>query len=174
MPRVDEIKVFCSYSHQDRALRDELVKHLELLRQAMLIQTWHDGELTGGQDWQQEIETHLRDAHVILLLVSIDFLNSSFVRDHELPVALERHKSGDALVIPVIMRPVSWGQSGLDFLQTLPDGLKPVVLWAPQDLAYVNVCEGLFAAVMVWQGRKVPSKPMPAPSTAVRRRVVDL
>lgn len=174
MPRVDEIKVFCSYSHQDRPLRDELVKHLELLRQAMLIQTWHDGELTGGQDWQQEIENHLRDAHVILLLVSIDFLNSSFVREHELPVALERHKRGDALVIPVIMRPVSWAQSGLDFLQTLPDGLKPVILWAPQDLAYVNVCEGLFAAVMVWQGRKVPSRPLPAPSTSVRRRVVDL
>lgn len=173
MPRVEEIRIFCSYSHQDRALRDELVKHLELLRQSLLIRAWHDGELTGGQDWQQEIEEHLRDAHVILLLVSIDFLASQFVREHELPVALERHKKGDALVIPVIMRPVPWNQSGLDFLQTLPDGLRPVVLWSPQDLAYVNICEGLFAAVMVWQGRKVPTTPIVRP-TAVRRRVVDL
>jgi hypothetical protein len=174
MPRVDEIRVFCSYSHQDRALRDELVKHLELLRQALLIRAWHDGELSGGQDWQQEIETHLREAHVILLLVSIDFLNSQFVRQHELPLALEKHKNGEALVIPVIMRPVQWAQSGLDFLQTLPEGLRPVVLWSPQDLAYVNICEGLFAAVMVWQGRQVPARPTSRLATSVRRRVVDL
>lgn len=173
MPRVDEIQVFCIYSHQDRALRDELVKHLELLRQSLLIRAWHDGELTGGQDWQQEIETQLRDAHVILLLVSIDFLNSDFVRQHELPVALERHKKGEALVIAVIMQPVQWAQSGLDFLQTLPEGLRPVVLWSPQDLAYVNICEGILAAVLVWQGRKVPGIPTVRP-TAVRRRVVDL
>jgi TIR domain len=175
MPRVDEIRVFCSYSHQDRSLRDELVKHLELLRESLLIRAWHDGELTGGQDWQQEIEGHLRDAHVILLLISIDFLRSKFVQEHELPVALARHKAGDALVIPVILRPVPWGQAGLEFLQALPDGLRPVVLWSPQDLAYVNICEGLFAAVLVWQGRKSPAaaSPMDRP-TAVRRRVVDL
>jgi TIR domain len=174
MPRVDEIRVFCSYSHQDRPLRDELVKHLELLRESLLIRAWHDGELTGGQDWQQEIEGHLRDAHVILLLISIDFLRSEFVRDHELPIALERHKAGDALVIPVILRPVPWSQAGLDFLQALPEGLRPVVLWSPQDLAYVNICEGLFAAVLVWQGRKSPPAIPMVRSTAVRRRVVDL
>jgi hypothetical protein len=83
-------------------------------------------------------------------------------------------KAGDALVIPVILRPVPWGQSGLEFLQALPEGLRPVVLWTPQDLAYVNICEGLFAAVLVWQGRKSPPAiPMVRP-TAVRRRVVDL
>jgi hypothetical protein len=174
MPRVDEIRVFCSYSHQDRLLRDELVKHLELLRESLLIRAWHDGELTGGQDWQQEIEGHLRDAHVILLLISIDFLRSEFVREHELPVALERHKAGDALVIPVILRPVPWSQAGLDFLQALPDGLRPVVLWSPQDLAYVNICEGLFAAVLGWQGRKSPPASPMVRSTAVRRRMVDL
>src|SRR5580704_16993479 len=156
MPHVDELRVFCSYSHQDRPLRDELVKHLELLRESLLIRAWHDGDLTGGQEWQAEIEGHLRDAHVILLLISIDFLRSEFVRDHELPIALERHKAGDALVIPVILRPVPWSQAGLDFLQALPEGLRPVVLWTPQDLAYVNICVGLFAAVLVWQGRKSP------------------
>ncbi len=174
MPHVDELRVFCSYSHQDRPLRDELVKHLELLRESLLIRAWHDGELTGGQDWQAEIEGHLRDAHVILLLISIDFLRSDFVRDHELTIALERHKAGDALVIPVILRPVPWSQAGLDFLQALPEGLRPVVLWSPQDLAYVNICEGLFAAVLVWQGRKSPPAIPMVRSTAVRRRVVDL
>jgi hypothetical protein len=174
MPRVDEIRIFCSYSHQDTVLKDELVKHLELLRKSLLIQAWHDGELKGGQEWQREIEDHMRDAHVILLLISIDFLRSEFVREHELPIALERHKQGAALVIPVILRPVPWDQAGLDFLQALPDGLRPVVLWSPQDLAYVNVCEGLLAAVLAWQGdKKTPIRSSDRP-TAMRRRVVDL
>lgn len=174
MPRVDEIQIFCSYAHEDRALRDELVKHLELLRQSLLIRAWHDGELTGGQDWQQEIEAHMREAHVILLLVSIDFLGSQFVREHELPIAIEKHKSGEALVIPVILRPVHWEQAGLNFLQALPEGLRPVVLWSPQDLAYVNICEGVFAAVLVWQGRKSPAASSTPRPTSVRRRVLDL
>ena len=77
-------------------------------------------------------------------------------------------------MIPVILRPVPWSQAGLDFLQALPEGLRPVVLWSPQDLAYVNICEGLFAAVLVWQGRKSPPAIPMVRSTAVRRRVVDL
>jgi hypothetical protein len=174
MPRVDEIQIFCSYAHEDRQFRDELVKHLELLRESLLIRAWHDGELTAGQDWQQEIETHMREAHVILLLVSVDFLGSQFVREHELPIALAKHKSGDALVIPVIMRPVQWEQAGLNFLQALPDGLRPVATWAPQDLAYVNICEGVFAAVLVWQGRKKATGAAMARPTSVRRRVLDL
>jgi serine/threonine protein kinase len=172
--RIGEIEVFCSYSHEDRPLRDELVKHLELLRESLLIRAWHDGELTAGQDWQCEIEDHLRGADIILLLVSVDFLASQFVRTQELPVALQRHKDGEALVIPVVLRPVPWEQSGLDFLQALPDKVRPVVLWSPHDLAYVNICEGLLSAVLVWQGRRKPPASGSTRSSAVRRRVLDL
>ncbi|MGA3041725.1 MAG: protein kinase, partial [Bryobacteraceae bacterium] len=171
---IGDIEIFCSYSHADRPLRDELVKYLELMRESLLIRTWHDGELIPGQDWRREIEDHLRGADIVLLLISVDFLDSEFVRKYELPIALQRHQQGQALVIPVVMRPVPWNQSGLDFLQALPDKVRPVVLWSPQDLAYVNICEGLFSAVLVWQGRrKPPARPSALPS-AVRRRVADL
>jgi TIR domain len=144
------------------------------MRESLLIRAWHDGELTPGQDWQREIEGHLRGADIVLLLVSVDFLSSEFVRNHELPIALQRHQQGQALVIPVVLRPVPWDQSGPDFLQALPDKLRPVVLWSPHDLAYVNICEGLFSAVLVWQGRKRPPASPSARTSTVRRRVLDL
>lgn len=34
--------VFLSYSHRDEELRDELEKHLTVLRRQGVIETWHD------------------------------------------------------------------------------------------------------------------------------------
>lgn len=175
MRTVGHIQVFCSYSHRDRDLRDELVKYLYLLQESLLIRMWHDGEITPGQDWQREIKDQLAGSDVILLLVSIDFLNSEFVKTYELPLALRRHENREALVIPVLLRPVPWTLSGLSFLEALPKDLRPVIDWSPPDSAFVNICEGLFAAVLAWQARTLPPEfRRPHRSTNVRRRVVDL
>jgi len=175
MTKVDQIQVFCSYSHRDRELRNELAKYLQLLQDSLLIQAWHDGEISAGQDWRREIDDHLAGADVILLLVSIDFLDSEFVRKYELPAALERHRNGTALVIPVLLRPVPWKLSRLSSLQALPRDLRPVIEWIPPELAYVNICEGLFSAVLAWRAQTVPPQPAaPRRSTNVRRRVLDL
>jgi hypothetical protein len=42
------LNVFIAYSHADKTIKDELLKHLEPLRAMGLIDDWHDGELTGG------------------------------------------------------------------------------------------------------------------------------
>ena len=36
------VTVFFSYSHLDEALRDELEKHLSVLKRSGIIATWHD------------------------------------------------------------------------------------------------------------------------------------
>ena len=36
------IKVFYSYAHEDKALRDELEKHLVALKRQGFIERWHD------------------------------------------------------------------------------------------------------------------------------------
>ena len=175
MTKFDSIQVFCSYSHRDRDLRNELAKYLQLLHESLRIREWYDGEISAGQDWQREIKVHLKNSDVILLLVSIDFLHSSFVRKYEVPVALKRHRNGNALVIPVLLRPVPWKFSELSHLQALPKDLRPVVQWSPLDLAYVNICEGLFAAVLAWRGHGMPRQAVQArQSSNVRRRVLDL
>src|SRR3984957_20856300 len=96
--------VFFSYSHADEALRDHLEKHLTMLKRQSVIETFHDRRIAAGDDVDGSISSELERADVILLLVSPDFLASAYCYDIEMQRALERHRLGEAGVIPVILR----------------------------------------------------------------------
>jgi len=70
MTSASPIKVFFSYSHKDELLRDELAKHLAMLRRNGVISEWHDRRIEPGTDWKGAIDAHLDSARIILLLVS--------------------------------------------------------------------------------------------------------
>ena len=69
---------------------------------------------------------------------------------------MERRESGEARVIPVILRSVDW--SGLIFskLQAAKDG-APVTKWADRDEAFMNVAQAIRAAVAELTRRKKES-----------------
>ena len=102
------IEVFFSYSHEDEELRDQLEKHLAILKRQGVITGWHDRKIGAGTEWKDQIDEHLESAQVILLLVSADFLASDYCYDRELKRAMERHEAGEAREIPVILRSVDW------------------------------------------------------------------
>jgi hypothetical protein len=54
-----------------------------------LINVWHDGDISAGTEWEQEIKEYLNKAHIILLLISPDFINSDYCYDTEMKRALE-------------------------------------------------------------------------------------
>src|SRR5437016_4251919 len=136
------IKVFVSYAHEDDALRQKLQNHLSDLTQEDFIVLWHDREISPGADWQHEIDVHLNDAHIILLLISADFLASQYCRGIEVKRALERHADGEARVIPIILRHVLWKRTPIRELKALPKDGKPVRSWQDEDEALLNVAEG--------------------------------
>ena len=142
------IEVFYSYAHADEKLRDELAKHLSILQRAGVISSWHDRHIGPGGDWKGIIDQRLNSASLILLLISPDFLGSDYCHDVELKRALERHHSGEARVIPIILRPVDWSSAELSSLQALPVDAKPVTIWDNTDQAFVNIAQGVRAAVV--------------------------
>src|SRR5215472_12123628 len=105
---VAALSLFYSYTHEDEALRDQLEKHLVQLQRQGLISTWHDRKIPPGGAWADEINAHLETASIILLLVSPDFLASNYCYEIEMERALERQRSGEACVIPIILRPCDW------------------------------------------------------------------
>lgn len=147
-------RIFYSYSHRDAALRDELETHLAALKRSGTIQGWSDRAITGGQEWAGQIDSNLEAADIVLLLVSADFIASDYCYGKEMARALEKHNTGVAQVIPIILRPVHWENTPFHTLQALPTGAKAVTTWPNRDEAWVNVIEGIHRAV---QSLRVPS-----------------
>src|SRR2546423_2881918 len=100
------VKLFFCYAHEDEPLLNQLKSHLRPLQRQGLIDVWYDRDISAGSDWEQEIKEQLHTAQIILLLVSPDFMASDYINDVELKRAIERHNSGEARVIPIILRPV--------------------------------------------------------------------
>jgi hypothetical protein len=137
------LHVFFSYSHKDETLRNELEIHLEALKRQRVIDTWHDRRITAGEEFDNEISEHLESADIILLLVSPDFIASDYCYNVEMGRALERHETGEARVIPIILRPCSWQRLPFGKLLALPTDGKPVIKHPHQDDAFLTVTEAI-------------------------------
>jgi len=143
---IPQIELFYSYSHHDEELRDELDKHLTILRRQGLIRDWHDRKIAAGTEWKGQIDDHLESADLILLLISADFIASDYCYDIELTRAMERHLSGEARVVPIVLRPVYWKGAPFGKLQALPTDARAVTMYPNRDEAFTIITEGLAEA----------------------------
>jgi hypothetical protein len=137
------INLFYVYSANDDGLRNELEKHLSLLRRQNIIADWHFRKISGGKEWEGQINKYLNGAGIILLLVSPDFMYSDYCYDIEMKRAIQLHEAGTARVVPVILRPVDWSSALFGKLQALPKDGKPITKWDNRDEAFHNVSQGL-------------------------------
>ena len=142
------IEIFFSYSHKDEVQRDELAKQLIILERQGYITLWHDQRIVPGQQWADQIDNKLNTAHIILLLISPDFIASDYCYGIEMARAMERHEQGEAIVIPIILRPVHWKEAPFGKLEALPKNAKPVKNWQNEDEAFFNIAEGIRKVVI--------------------------
>ncbi|HEX8072638.1 MAG TPA: toll/interleukin-1 receptor domain-containing protein [Pyrinomonadaceae bacterium] len=140
---LDPALIFISYAHEDTGLCKELEKHLVSLKQQRFIITWYDRMIGAGAEWEGQIHESLNKAGIILLLISVDFMNSPYCFDVEVRRAMERHEAGEARVIPVILRPVEWQSAPFGKLQALPAEAKPVTEWDNRDKAFLSIAQGI-------------------------------
>ena len=171
------VEVFISYSHQDEGLRNELEKHLSVLRRQGVIDIWTDHRIGPGEEISGEIDRHLESADIILLLVSSDFLNSNYCIDIEMKCAIERHESGEARVIPVILRPCDWQSAPFGGLKALPTDGKPITKHQTLDDAFLDVARAI--RVLTQQLRPAPTvtehvEPSSGPPPSQRARSSNL
>lgn len=156
------LRVFYSYSHEDESARKRLETHLAVLRRQGIIAEWHDRRIAPGENWAEQIDQHLESADLILLLVSADFLASDYCYEKEMKRALERHETGSARVIPVILRTCDWQyETPFSRLQALPKDGKPVSTWEHVDDAYTDIAQGIRRAALQFQEAQTTLPPLP-------------
>ncbi len=141
------LKTFIIYSSKDRDLHDELVNHLQPLVDRKLIRLWSDKEIAPGERWDAAIKRNLQNADIFLMLISVDFYNSSYIREEEFRTAVERLEAGLSLVIPIIVRDCDWKSFPvISELQVLPPGgyaISDSDHWGNRDKAFVTVIKRL-------------------------------
>lgn len=136
-------KLFISYSHKDESYREQFQNHLSGLKENGLIDTWTDRCIGPGEEWEPEIHKNLANAKFVLLLISSDFLASKYCTGVEMQRALQMHQRGEAIVVPIVIRPVDWMDYEIGKIQALPEWGKPISDHDSSDAAWVSVVRAL-------------------------------
>jgi internalin A len=106
-----ELRVFISYASEDLKYAQEIKKQLSpLIRNKFIGSIWHDRQLIAGDDWNETIQKELDNAHIVLLLISSDFLNidKNYIWEQEMPKIRTRHKNQNLVAMPIIVRDCMW------------------------------------------------------------------
>jgi hypothetical protein len=151
-------RIFISYSHEDEGLKKALEKHLAPLLQQGRINPWSDRQMLPGARLFEDIQRNIEGAHIILLLISADYLASKACRE-EMETALRRNAAGDALAVPVIVRSCDWTITPLGKLLAANEDGRPINSAPDHDVAWTEVAVGLRRLVNDWEAERVEAAP---------------
>ncbi len=132
-------KVFISYSHKDIKWLERLRVHLRPIEREGIIDLWDDTKIVAGAQWKEAILDALESARVAVTLVSADFLASDFISQHELPTLLSRAAVGGTVILPIIISPCLFSDTGLSAFQAVNSPDKPLSAMAHSERERVLV-----------------------------------
>ena len=106
--------VFISYAHQDADVARNLTEKLR----AAGIGVWGDAQNQLGDNWAERIESQLRSADYMLILVTTAALQSKQVMANASPRAMREYGDRDVTVVPVLLEDVELppSLSGIQYL----------------------------------------------------------
>lgn len=143
------LEIFISYPRniaEQRRYLDNLRAELSPLEHEGLIKCFDDRNIMPGDIWEDKLEEKLRDADMVLLLLSPAFYDSAWCL-YEKKIALDRRQKDHIDVIPILVEKVDLDKD-IGRIQSLPvfglpANLKPVSQWQSQDEAWRNVVHNL-------------------------------
>jgi hypothetical protein len=150
------VRCFLAFDAADARFAHELEKHLAPLIRQNSISIWGMHRIHAGADVRQEIDTHLRSAQMVLLLVSADFLASESLNADIVEPALRQRSTG-MKVIPILVRPCSFWHSPLGNLQPLPASGEPISSARSTEAAFAEVARSLREIIYLRAGIPVES-----------------
>lgn len=135
---ISKTKIYMMYVKSDKRLADQLKTQLTLLQRQQKIDLWTETMIAPGSREDEDRKENLRTSKIILVLVSADFLASDYF-DDGLVLALEKNKTRQNIIIPIILRACEWKESPLGKLQSLPRNQKPINEHSNKDAAFADI-----------------------------------
>lgn len=141
------LEIFFSYAHADEVLMNDVRRQLIVYERNGRILKWHDRMIPAGTEWHNQIDRRLEAAQVILLFMSPHFIESRYCYEIEGQAALRRHNTGEARVVPIVLRSCAWEETPFGSLQALPRDARPISRWPDSDEACLDAARGVMRAV---------------------------
>ena len=143
------ITIFMNYAQADDDLKRELDNHLTALKQSRQIAQFVERKVEPDVNWAEVVDPRLSTSDIFLILLSASLMGSGYCSGAEFNQAMERHKTGQTILIPIIVRRVDLEGTPFVPFQSLPgtddgrDRWKPVTAWADRDEAWWRVVRGI-------------------------------
>ena len=97
-------KIFISYSNKDYKFLEKLETHLSPFSDLEIIETWDCTQLRTGY-WHKQIQDKLKEADIVIFMLSPDFLASKYILNEELlPSFREFRNDGNKKLMFVVVR----------------------------------------------------------------------
>lgn len=143
----EQVKIFFSYAHKDRAYLDEFKEYIKIFERNGLVERWDDNELIVGEKWDNTIKDKIYSADIIIFLLSSTSLASDYIYNNELKIAFELNEMDEAYVIPIIIKDCLWNMTEFKEFQILPIDGKAVNSWERKEEAWTSIARGLKKAI---------------------------
>jgi len=119
-------RIVVLYASKDWRLMELVVSQLRALGPRFSVWVYQDSE--AGAEWELDLFRRIDEAHVVLLLITSDFLNSPFIMKREVPCVLARRRRGEVHLVPIIGKPCPWrAHRWLARLQVRPKNGTPLL-----------------------------------------------
>lgn len=138
LTKTSTLSVFIAYDEKDVARYKEISHQLDGLKRSHKIQISDMHATTSDQGRGIRLE----NADVILALVTPNYVNSQQCRDVE-AVAMHRHVTQSATVIPILMEPADLSSTHFSQIDKLPVNGKSVSQWPDQQQGLEDVTRGI-------------------------------
>ncbi len=130
------VVVLCS--QHDSSYSEKLRKHVTPLLRGRLARWWSLDQISPGEEVSGAIKEKVREADVVLVLVSPDLL-----ADEETMTQVDEAMRASKRVVPVLTRPAVWKLTPLAHLQHVPRNGRPISTWRDEDQAWAEVANSL-------------------------------
>ena len=155
------LRIFISYSHSQRdyfrIFKADFIQYARI--PGLDVEIFGDDAIPIGSAWDEFLQTKVVDCDAMILLVSQEFLNSTYIQAKEFGAALERLKAGHSLLIaPIYFAPCQFDSdealSRLQFFKPHGDQFDQAV--KGNEFSYINLVKF----------RETDGQPIPNPNRA--------
>ena len=126
-------RVFLSYSHDDSDWHQRFKTHVSPLVERGGLQLWDDTNIGTGTRWSDAIERALETSQAAILLVSANFLASTYLMERELPYLSEAARQRGLILMWLLVSDCLFRETALADYQCLNNPEVPLDQLSPGD-----------------------------------------